>query len=233
MFWIGGVLAVVEGIDHLASQEPIVDPRWAFAVLGLGAVLDGWSLRTTIRAGRSAKGDLSWRRLVRLTKVPELIVVFLEDLGALIGIGIATIGVALATITGEVVWDALASIAIGVLLMAIGLVVNRETRSLLLGESATQRDGDGDPRCDRVDSRDWRRRQRPDDPRRSGRSRRRRGDRRRTRGRCNRDRRVDREGQSTHPGGGTVPDRHLPGAEIGGAGGSDVAIVAGRARQGG
>jgi cation diffusion facilitator family transporter len=138
VFWAGGVLAVVEGIAHLASNEPIVDPPWALAVLALGAALDGWSLRTTVRAGRSAKGLLSWRQLVRVTKAPELIVVFLEDLGALIGIAIAAVGVVLATVTGVVVWDALASIAIGLLLMAIGLVVNRETQSLLLGESATR-----------------------------------------------------------------------------------------------
>ena len=137
VFWIGGVFAVVEGIAHLASSEPIEDPRWAFGVLAIGALLDGWSLRTTLRSGRSAKGLMSWRQLVRVTKAPELIVIFLEDLGALIGISIAAIGVGLATITGVVVWDAIASIAIGLLLMAIGLVVNRETQSLLLGESAT------------------------------------------------------------------------------------------------
>jgi divalent metal cation (Fe/Co/Zn/Cd) transporter len=80
---------------------------------------------------------LSWRLVVRTTKAPELLVVVLEDLGALIGIGIAFAGVALTTITGDGLWDALASIAIGALLMAIGLVVNRETQSLLLGESAS------------------------------------------------------------------------------------------------
>jgi cation diffusion facilitator family transporter len=138
VFWIGGVLAVIEGLVHLASGEPIVDPIWAFAVLVLGAALDGWSLRTTVRAGRPAKGVLGWKQLVRTTKAPELIVVFLEDLGALVGIAMAAIGVGLATITGAPVWDAVASIAIGLLLMAIGLVVNRETQSLLLGESATK-----------------------------------------------------------------------------------------------
>ena len=137
VFWIGGVLAVIEGVNHLASRESLVDPRWAFAVLGIGAALDSWSLWTTIRAGRSAKGDLSWRELLRVTKAPELIVVFLEDLGALIGIGIALVGVGLTTVTGDGAWDSIASIAIGFLLMAIGLLVNRETQSLLVGESAT------------------------------------------------------------------------------------------------
>jgi divalent metal cation (Fe/Co/Zn/Cd) transporter len=137
VFWIGGVLAVIEGISHLGSREALGDTTWAFAVLGIGAVLDGWSLRTTIRSGRSSKGALSWKELLRVTKAPELIVVFLEDLGALIGIGIAFVGVSLTTLTGDGAWDAIASILIGILLMAIGLIVNRETQSLLIGESAT------------------------------------------------------------------------------------------------
>jgi divalent metal cation (Fe/Co/Zn/Cd) transporter len=127
---------VVEGIAHLSGAELLVDPRWAFGVLGIAAVLEGWSLRTTIRVGRPSKGQLTWRRLIQVTRSPELIVVFLEDLGALIGIGIAAVGVALTTITGQGAWDAIASIAIGVLLATIGLVVNRETQSLLVGESA-------------------------------------------------------------------------------------------------
>lgn len=137
VFWIGGVLSVVEGVNHVMSREPIVDSRWAFAVLAFAALLDGWSLRTTIRAWRDAKGQLSWRRLVRETKAPELIVVLLEDLGAIVGVAIAAVGLILTAITGEAAWDAIASIAIGVLLMAIGLLVNRETQSLLVGESAT------------------------------------------------------------------------------------------------
>lgn len=136
VFWIGGVLAVIEGVSHLSAHETLVDPRWAFAVLGVAAVLEGLSLRTTIRASRPTKGLLSWRQLLRVTKAPEIIVVFLEDLGALIGIVIALTGVTLATVTGVQAWDAIASIAIGILLMSIGLAVNRETQSLLVGESA-------------------------------------------------------------------------------------------------
>jgi cation diffusion facilitator family transporter len=136
VFWIGGVLSVLEGINHLLSSEAIVDARWAFGVLALAALLDGWSLRTTRLAWRGARGDRSWRELIRDTKAPDLIVVFLEDVGALAGVAIAAIGVTLTTITHDATWDAIASIGIGVLLMAIGLVVNRETQSLLVGEAA-------------------------------------------------------------------------------------------------
>jgi divalent metal cation (Fe/Co/Zn/Cd) transporter len=137
IFWIGGVLAVIEGISHLPQPQSIDDPRLAFAALGVGAVFDGWSLRTTVRAGRPSKGGMTWNALIRSTKVPDLIVILLEDLGALIGIAIAAAGVGLTTLTGNGEWDALASVLIGLLLMAIGHVVNRETQSLLLGESAT------------------------------------------------------------------------------------------------
>jgi cation diffusion facilitator family transporter len=136
VFWIGGVLSVLEGISHLIVGEPLVDPRWALAVLALAAVLEGWSLRTTTRAWQIVKGELSWRRLLRETKAPELIVVFSEDVGAIVGVAIAGGGVTLAMITGEAAWDAIASVGIGILLMAVGLVVNRETQSLLVGEAA-------------------------------------------------------------------------------------------------
>jgi cation diffusion facilitator family transporter len=136
VFWIGGVLSVLEGIDHLLNHEAITDPRWALGVLALSALLDGWSLRTTRLAWRSTKGERSWRRLIRDTKAPDLIVVFLEDVGALVGVAIAAAGVTVAAITGNGAWDALASIAIGLLLMAVGRVVNGETQSLLVGESA-------------------------------------------------------------------------------------------------
>jgi cation diffusion facilitator family transporter len=136
VFWIGGVLSVIEGVRHLISQEAIADPGWGFGVLALAALLDGWSLRTTTRAWRDAKGELSWKTLVRDTKAPELIVVLLEDVGAILGVAIAAVGLGLTSLTGAGAWDAIASIAIGGLLMAIGLVVNRETQSLLVGEAA-------------------------------------------------------------------------------------------------
>jgi cation diffusion facilitator family transporter len=137
VFWVGGVLSVIEGVNHLITPEPIVDPRLAFGVLALAALLEGWSLRTTIRAWRGAKGRQSWRQLLRDTKAPELIVVFLEDLGAIVGVAIAAGGLILTVISGAEAWDALASIGIGILLMAIGLLVNRETQSLLVGEAAS------------------------------------------------------------------------------------------------
>jgi cation diffusion facilitator family transporter len=136
VFWIGGVLSVIEGVEHLITRERLGDVRIGFGVLALAAALEGWSLLTTVRAWRGAKGAVSWRQLVRDTKAPDLIVVLLEDVGAIVGLVIAAIGVTLSVVTGEGTWDALASVAIGLLLMAVGLLVNRETQSLLVGEAA-------------------------------------------------------------------------------------------------
>src|SRR6266576_682741 len=73
VFWIGGVLSVLEGVNHLIEGERLDDPRLAFGVLAVAALLEGWSLRTTILAWRSSKGTLTWKRLLRDTKAPELI----------------------------------------------------------------------------------------------------------------------------------------------------------------
>jgi len=136
VFWIGGVLAVVEGITHLNETEPLLDPVIALVVLGIAAVFESTSLRVTLRSARSARRSQTWRQVIRSTKVPELIVVFLEDVGALIGIAIAVVGIALTVATGNQVWDAISSIAIGLLLMGIGTRIFRETQSLLVGEAA-------------------------------------------------------------------------------------------------
>ena len=92
VFWIGGVLAVVQGVSQLAAHSSLVDSRWAFAVLAVAAGLEGWSLRTGIRAARPAKGGRTWWQLLQVTKAPEIIVVLLEDLGALVGLCIARSG---------------------------------------------------------------------------------------------------------------------------------------------
>jgi len=82
VFWVGGALSVVEGIQHVITPAAIVDPRWAFAVLAFAAILDGWSLRTTTGAWAGARGQLTWRRLLRETKAPELNGGWLDSHGA-------------------------------------------------------------------------------------------------------------------------------------------------------
>ncbi len=111
-------------------------PQWAFGVLIFAIVAEGFSFRTAIKESRRLKGDKSWVSFVRRAKAPELPVVLLEDLGALLGLIFALFGVTMAVVTGDGVWDGVGTLAIGVLLAIIAIVLAVETKSLLIGESA-------------------------------------------------------------------------------------------------
>lgn len=136
LFSLGGVFAIYEGVEKLRHPEEIHDPIVAFAILGVAIVLETFSLRTAVREARPLRGRRSWWRFVREARTPELPVVLLEDLGALLGLVLALGGVGLAVATDEPRFDALGSMAIGALLVVIALVLANEMRSLLLGEGA-------------------------------------------------------------------------------------------------
>ena len=138
IFLVGGLFALYEGWHKVHAPTELESPLWAFAVLGIAIVLESFSLRTAVRASRQARGRQSWPQFIRRTRAPELAVVLLEDLGALLGLAFALVGVTLATITGNGVWDGIGTLAIGVLLISVAGVLAVETRSLLIGESATE-----------------------------------------------------------------------------------------------
>jgi cation diffusion facilitator family transporter len=140
LFTVGSLYALYEGIEKLRHPHEIVSPTVAIAIL-LGAIaLESWSLRTAVREANHIRGTSSWWSFIRRTKNPELPVVLLEDLGALIGLVFALVGIGLATLTHNPRFDALGSVAIGLLLGVIAVVVGTEMRSLLIGESASSRD---------------------------------------------------------------------------------------------
>ena len=140
LFALGSLFAIYEGIHKLLDPHELANTRIAAGILALGIVLEGFSFRTAVREGRIAKGQQGWWDFVRKTKSPELPVVLLEDLGALLGLVIALAGIGLATWTGDPRWDAAGSIAIGILLGAIAIVLTIEMRSLLIGEAANRAD---------------------------------------------------------------------------------------------
>lgn len=137
IFSLGGLFALHEGIDKVQHPQQLESPLIAIAILGIGILLEGGSLMTAVRAARSAKGELSWWHYIRTSKEPELPVVLLEDLGALIGLALALLGIAAAMLTGDGRFDAIGSIAIGILLLTIGGVLAAEMKSLLIGEAAS------------------------------------------------------------------------------------------------
>jgi cation diffusion facilitator family transporter len=137
LFLMGGVFAISEGASKLSHPHELSSPGWAIGVLLVGIVLEGFSFRTAIVESNAVRGKAGWWAFVRRAKSPELPVVLLEDAGALIGLVLALAGVCLATLTGDPAWDAIGSIAIGVLLCVISVVLSIEMKSLLIGESAS------------------------------------------------------------------------------------------------
>jgi cation diffusion facilitator family transporter len=137
LFSAGGLFALYEGVEKIRHPHQLDDPLVAIVVLAVGLALETFSLRTAIRESKHLKGTDSWAGFIRHAKNPELPVVLLEDTAALIGLLFALIGVGLAALTDHAVWDGVSTCAIGVLLVVVAVVLVIETKSLLLGESAT------------------------------------------------------------------------------------------------
>jgi cation diffusion facilitator family transporter len=137
LFTAGAGFALREGIVKLTHPHELESAGVAIGILVVAIGLESFSLRTAVRAANPARRGLGWWRYVRQSKNAELSVVLLEDTAALLGLGIALIGVGLAAATGESVWDAIGTIAIACLLAVIAVVMAIESKSLLIGEAAS------------------------------------------------------------------------------------------------
>ncbi|WP_432249288.1 cation diffusion facilitator family transporter [Streptomyces sanyensis] len=136
LFSVGGMFAVYEGYEKIHDPHEIEAWYWPVGVLAFAIIAEAFSFRTAIKESNALRGRLSWSQFVRRAKAPELPVVLLEDLGALVGLVLALGGVGLALLTGNGVWDGIGTLCIGVLLIVIAIVLAAETKSLLLGEAA-------------------------------------------------------------------------------------------------
>ncbi|KKX98709.1 cation diffusion facilitator family transporter [Microbacterium sp. Ag1] len=145
LFSVGGLFAIYEGVEKLTNPHELDKTWWwlPLVVLAIAIGLESFSLRTAVRESNLVreKGQ-SWVSFVRRSKAPELPVVLLEDVGALTGLTFALLGVGLTLLTGNPMFDALGTVMIGVLLVLIAIVLGVETKSLLVGEGATQADHD-------------------------------------------------------------------------------------------
>lgn len=140
LFSVGGVFSIYEGIEKLRHPHPLAVWWLPIAVLVIAICLEAFSLRTAIRESRPLKGDATWFQFIKRSKAPELPVVLLEDAAALTGLVFALFGVGLTVLTGDGVYDGIATILIGVLLIAVALIVGIEVKSLLVGEGASEED---------------------------------------------------------------------------------------------
>lgn len=140
LFSVGGVFSIYEGIDKLTHPHPLENAWLPIAVLLIAIVLESFSLRTAVKESNQVRGSQSWPQFVRRAKQPELPVVLLEDVAALLGLTLALGGVTLTVLTGDNMWDGIGTIAIGVLLVTVAVILGIETKSLLVGEGASPED---------------------------------------------------------------------------------------------
>lgn len=142
LFSLGGVFSIFEGIEKIRHPHELESLGWAIGVLVFGIGLESYSFRTAIVESRKVKGTKGWWEFIRSSRSPELPVVLLEDAGALIGLVLALIGVSLAAATGNVVWDGIGTLSIGILLVLIAVTLTIEMQSLLIGEAANKKNVD-------------------------------------------------------------------------------------------
>ncbi|MCB5273127.1 Zinc transporter ZitB [Arthrobacter sp. SO5] len=142
LFSVGGLFALYEAWGKIQHPHAIEGDFWwvPLAVLVGAICAEGFSFRTAIAESNLVRGQQGWIKFIRNAKQPELPVILLEDFGALVGLAFALFGVGLTLLTGDGIWDALGTGMIGLLLVAIAVVLAMETKSLLLGESATKDD---------------------------------------------------------------------------------------------
>ncbi len=141
LFSVGGLFSVYEGIEKLTHPHELENAWLPIVVLVIAIGLESFSLRTAVKESNLVRPkNQSWIAFVRRAKAPELPVVLLEDVAALTGLVFALFGVGLTVITGDSVFDAIGTLMIGVLLIAVAVILGIETKSLLVGEGATPGD---------------------------------------------------------------------------------------------
>jgi cation diffusion facilitator family transporter len=136
LFSLGGAFAIFEGIEKIRHPHEVESPEVAIGILLFAILLEGFSFRTAIKEAAKIRGDAGWWQFIRRSKNPELPVVLLEDLGALVGLVFALAAVTATIVTDDSLWDGIGTLNIGVLLTVIAVILAIEMKSLLIGESA-------------------------------------------------------------------------------------------------
>ncbi|NQD36143.1 cation diffusion facilitator family transporter [Permianibacter sp. IMCC34836] len=139
LFSLGGVFSIYEGWHKLHQPEPLSYPMVALAVLGFGIIAEGLSMRACLHEVNKSRGRQTLWQWFKHSRNAELVVIFGEDLAALLGLSFAFIAVLVAWITGNPMYDAIGSIAIGVLLVVVAFFVGTEVKALLVGQGVEDR----------------------------------------------------------------------------------------------
>jgi cation diffusion facilitator family transporter len=145
LFSVGGLFALYEAYHkyhevHAGHPNELLESNWwwvPLVVLSAAIIAEVFSFRTAIIESNKARGKQSWMRFIKSAKAPELPVILLEDLAALLGLVFALFGVSMTLITDNGYYDVIGTVMIGLLLVAVAVALAAETKSLLLGEAAT------------------------------------------------------------------------------------------------
>lgn len=135
LFSVGGMFSLYEGIHKLHNPEPLQHWYWAAGVLVFGIAAESVSMRAALQEVNKVRGSRTLWQWFRQSRQAELVVIFGEDLAALVGLVFALIAVLLAVATGNPLWDAIGTIAIGALLIVVAVFVAIEVKALMIGQS--------------------------------------------------------------------------------------------------
>ena len=136
LFSVGGLFSAYEGVHRLLHPEPVKDPWIAVGVLVVSIALEAGSLWGALKIIRARQGTRTFWQWFQATRQSELMVVAGEDIAALGGLAFALVALLLAIATGNPIFDALGSLVIGLLLIIVAMLLVREVKSMIIGESA-------------------------------------------------------------------------------------------------
>jgi cation diffusion facilitator family transporter len=139
LFSVGGVFSVYEGVHKLSHPEPLKWPWLALGVLVFGIVAEGISMRGCMQEVNKARGEQNLWTWFRDTRSSELLVIFGEDLAALVGLCLAALAIGATMLTGNLMFDAMGTVAIGVLLVVVAVALAIEVKALLIGQGVEPR----------------------------------------------------------------------------------------------
>ncbi|MEH2026521.1 cation diffusion facilitator family transporter [Nostoc sp.] len=136
IFALGGGMSIYEGITHLIHPSPLENPMWNYIVLGMAMVLEGYSWTVALKEFLPTKGKQNFWQAIKTSKDPTVFTILFEDTAAILGLFVAFIGIFLGHLFNNVYFDGIASIIIGIILAIVAVVLARESKGLLVGESA-------------------------------------------------------------------------------------------------
>ncbi|MEH2075977.1 MAG: cation diffusion facilitator family transporter [Nostoc sp.] len=136
IFAIGGGMSIYEGITHLINPSPLEDPIWNYIVLSVAIILEGFSWTVALKEFLPTKGKQNFWQAIKNSKDPTVFTILLEDTAAILGLFVALIGIFLGHLFNNLYLDGIASIVIGIILAIVAVLLARESKGLLVGESA-------------------------------------------------------------------------------------------------